>query len=85
MKNFFKNNFLDLFGVDEEFRQFIFDLYLPLLEEHIGHISLSILEKAELLENAVGTVLKLFYAFFWQESIIDLGGIIQNFKSELYT
>ena len=85
IENFFKNNFLDLFGVDEEFRQFIFDLYLPLLDEHIGHISLSILEKAELLENAVGTVLKLFYAFFWQESIIDLGGIIQNFKPELYT
>ena len=63
-----------MFGVDEEFRLFIFELYLPLLDEYIGHISLSILEKAELLENTIGTIIKFLYAFFWQESIIDLGG-----------
>ena len=55
-------------------KDFIFELYLPLLQEHIGHIKLSILEKAELTENTIGSVVKLLYAFLWQEHVIDLGG-----------
>ena len=60
--------------MDEETRDFIFETYLPLLDLNIGHIHLSILENAELSENTLGTVIKLLYAFLWQESIIDLGG-----------
>ena len=66
--------YLDLLGVDEEMKDFIFGLYLPLLEEHIGHIKLTVLEKAELLENTIGTVTKLLYGFVWQEEVIDFGG-----------
>jgi len=66
---------MDLFGVPNEMREFIFDSYLPLLDQHIGHINLSLLEKAQLSENTIGTLIKLLYAFFWQESIIDLGGL----------
>lgn len=66
---------MDLLGVGQEDREFIFDLYLPLLDEHIGHIDLTLEESAELLENTIGTVIKLLYGFFWQESIIDLTGI----------
>lgn len=66
--------FSDLFGVPNEMREFIFNSYLPLLDQHIGHINLSLLEKAQLSENTIGTLIKLLYAFFWQESIIDLGG-----------
>ena len=65
---------MDLFGLNPEEKKFIFELYLPLLEEHIGHIDLTLEESAELFENTMGTVIKLLYAFFWQESIIDLGG-----------
>ena len=60
--------------MDEGTRDFIFETYLPLLNLNIGHIHLSILENAELSENTLGTVIKLLYAFLWQESIIDLGG-----------
>ena len=37
-------------------------------------VQLSVLEKAQLLENTLGTVTKLLFAFFWQEKVIDLGG-----------
>ena len=64
-----------MLGVEEEDKEFIFELYLPLLQENIGHIQLSILEKAELTENTIGSVIKLLYAFVWQEHVIDFGGI----------
>ena len=69
---------MDLLGVKPEEKEFIFDLYLPLLEEQIGHIDLTLEESAELFENTIGTVTKLLYAFFWQESIIDLGGLNES-------
>ena len=68
-------SFSDLLGIEEEDKDFIFELYLPLLQEKIGHIQLSVLEKAELTENTIGSVIKLLYAFLWQEHVIDFGGI----------
>ena len=65
-----KNSILDLLGVGEKDKEFIFSTYLPVLEENIGHIELSLLEKAELSENTLGTVIKLLYAFVWQEGVI---------------
>ena len=71
----------DLLGIDEEIEAFIYDSYLPVLEKHIGHIDLDLLESAELLENTIGTVIKLLYAFVWQENVIDLGG---TFITEIF-
>ena len=65
-----QNSLLDLLGVGEKDKEFIFSTYLPVLEENIGHIELSLLEKAELSENTLGTVTKLLYAFVWQEGVI---------------
>ena len=65
-----QNSILDLLGVGEKDKEFIFSTYLPVLEESIGHIELSLLEKAELSENTLGTVIKLLYAFLWQEGVI---------------
>ena len=48
--------------------------FLPQLEVQTHNVSLTTLEKAEVLENTAGTLIKIFFAFFWQESIIDLGG-----------
>lgn len=66
---------LDILGVDDKSKEFILEHYLPLLDEKIGHIELTLLEKAELFENSFGTVIKLLYGFVWQENI-DLGGKI---------
>ena len=66
--------FLDLFGVSNQDKEFFLDHYLPRLEVQTQNVTLTVLERAEVLENAAGTLIKIFYAFFWQESIIDLGG-----------
>ena len=66
----------DLFGFTEDQKEFFTDHYLPLLDREMEEISLSLVEKAQLSENTIGTVTKLLYAFLWQEKTIDLGGII---------
>ena len=65
---------MDLLGVSPEDKEFFLSAYLPALQNATENVSISVLEKAELLENTAGTVLKLFYAFVWQEEVIDLGG-----------
>ena len=63
-----------MFGVSGQDKEFFLDHYLPTLEVQTHNVSLTVLEKAEVLENTAGTLIKIFFAFFWQESIIDLGG-----------
>ena len=65
-----------MFGFTEDQKEFFTDHYLPLLDREMEEISLSLVEKAQLSENTIGTVTKLLYAFLWQEKTIDLGGII---------
>ena len=55
--------FLDLLGVSPEDNKFFLEDYLPLLEAVNENVSITMLEKAELLENTAGTVLKLLSAF----------------------
>jgi len=68
--------FLDLLDVPPEDKTFLLEDYLPLLNNVTQDSSLSSLEKAELLESTTGTVLKLMFAFVWQEATLDLGDII---------
>ena len=58
--------FLDLLGVGDQDREFFISSYLPELEAATQSINLTSLERAELLENTLGTVVKLLYAFVWQ-------------------
>ena len=58
--------------MDEESKEFIFGIYMPTLYQHIGHIELSLVEKAELFENTIGSAIKLLYAFFWQEHVVPI-------------
>ena len=48
----------------KEDQEFLLSVYLPLLTELTDTFPLTVLEKAELLENTVGTVIKLLFAFF---------------------
>merc|ERR1711936_509573 len=68
--------FMDLLGMSLEDKQFFLEDFLPLLDKVTENVSVSALEKAEILENTAGTVLKLMYAFVWQEATLDLGDII---------
>ena len=65
-----------MFGFTEDQKEFFIDHYLPLLDTEMENITLSVLEKAQLSENTIGTVTKLLYAFLWQEKTIDLGGML---------
>ena len=66
----------DLFGFTDDQKEFFIAHYLPLLDREMEDLTLSVLEKAQLSENTIGTVTKLLYAFLWQEKTIDLGGIL---------
>jgi hypothetical protein len=67
---------MDALGVLPEDKKFFLENYMPLLYNATKDVSISVLEKAELLENTSATVLKLLYAFAWQEGTFDLGDII---------
>ena len=58
-----------------EDQEFLLSVYLPMLRDVTDNYRLTVLEKAELLENTVGTVMKLLFAFVWQEAVIDLNGL----------
>ena len=64
----------------KEDQEFLLTVYLPLLTELTDTFPLTVLEKAELLENTVGTVMKLLFAFVWQEAVIDLSGLSFRFS-----
>ena len=65
--------------MSEEEQTFFLSDYLPALAEITQDVQLSVLEKAQLLENTLGTVAKRLFAFFWQEKVIDLGGEADSF------
>merc|ERR1719244_1772782 len=61
---------MDLFNLPEEARTFIFDHYLPEIRAATEDISLGLLEKAQFQLDTVGTLIKLIYAFLWQEYVL---------------
>ena len=50
--------------------------FLPELRNATADVHLDLDEKTKLLKNTAGTVIKVMYAFVWQESILDLGDVI---------
>merc|ERR1719348_1692696 len=58
---------MDAFNLPEEARAFIFDVYLPEIRVGTADVSLGFLEHAQFQLNTVGTLIKLIYAFLWQE------------------
>jgi len=58
---------MDAFNLPNETRAFIFDVYLPEIRAGTADVSLGFLEHAQFQLNTVGTLIKLIYAFLWQE------------------
>merc|ERR1712033_105321 len=58
---------MDAFNLPNETRAFIFDVYLPEIRAGTADVSLGFLEHAQFQLNTVGTLVKLIYAFLWQE------------------
>merc|ERR1740131_859029 len=58
---------MDAFSLPNETRAFVFDVYLPEIRAGTTDVSLGFLEHAQFQLNTVGTLVKLIYAFLWQE------------------
>jgi hypothetical protein len=54
----------------EDLRQFCLIDYLAEVKAATSHIELSLAEKGQIEGNTIGTVLKLLYAFLWQEEVL---------------
>jgi len=58
---------MDAFNLPDDIRSFMFDQYLPEIRLATADINLGVLEKGQFQLNTVGTLVKLIYAFLWQE------------------
>lgn len=58
---------MDAFNLPEEARAFVFDIYLPEIRVATADVSLGFIDHAQFQLNTVGTLMKLIYAFLWQE------------------
>jgi len=58
---------MDAFNLPDDIRSFMFDQYLPEIRLATADINLGLLEKGQFQLNTVGTLVKLIYAFLWQE------------------
>jgi len=58
---------MDAFGLPDDARAFIFDNYLPEIRLATADISFDSLELGHFQLNTVGTLMKIIYAFLWQE------------------
>jgi hypothetical protein len=54
----------------EDLRQFCLVDFMAEIRASTSHIQLSRAEKADLTGNLLGTVIKLVYAFLWQEEVL---------------
>ncbi|XP_023321882.1 uncharacterized protein LOC111696503 [Eurytemora carolleeae] len=69
---------MNLFNLPEEQREFIFNFYLPEIRNATSHIELNEVEKGELQGNIASTMIKLIYAFLWQEYVISESAFFLN-------
>ena len=60
----------------EDLRQFCLVDFLSEVREATSHIQLSLAEKGKIEGNTLGTILKLVYAFLWQEEVLVTSPIL---------
>lgn len=53
-------------------KDFYVNKFLPELEEGVKNVKVPILDKFKLLQRAIGLVIKLIYAFLYQEQYIPI-------------
>ena len=75
-------NLASIFGVPEDHINFIMKQYLPELREAGEGFDLAILKKTVLVEDTVGSVIKLVYALLWQEEVFAQDGEDYIFLNE---
>ena len=74
---------LDLFNVNDALQDFFINSFLPELRNATSELHLELDQKTSLLKNMAGTLVKLIYAFVWQEDTFTFGDVI--FSHEVNT
>eukprot|EP00811_Abedinium_folium_P028354 NODE_4383_length_1898_cov_5.438171.p1 GENE.NODE_4383_length_1898_cov_5.438171~~NODE_4383_length_1898_cov_5.438171.p1 ORF type:complete len:486 (-),score=119.10 NODE_4383_length_1898_cov_5.438171:274-1731(-) len=59
---------IGLFGLDDSVKAFILTEYVPTVRASMAAVQLTSAEKAALVPKFAGTLMKLFWAFTWQEA-----------------
>ena len=67
---------LDLFHVDASTQDFFLNHFIPELRNATADFHLDLDQKASLLKNTAGTLIKLLYAFVWQEEFLHIDDIL---------
>jgi hypothetical protein len=62
-----------LFQLTPEVTAFLEHTFVPVIRGSMVNIQLTLAEKASVLSKGVGTIIKLLYAFMWQEGIFKYG------------
>lgn len=70
--------FMEAFGLKPEYQDFIMTKYIPEIRNLTADIDLGLVSEALFVEDGVTTVLKLVYAFLWQEEILTDNPIFLN-------
>jgi len=62
---------MSLFQLEEDVQSFILEEYVPTIRAATSDVHLTMDEKSTLLTKFAGTLVKLLYAFVWQEEIFQ--------------
>lgn len=69
--------------IPKEDADFIVNDYLPELKKSVGHVSLSLSDKKSLFNKLIGMLMKILYAFLWQEFFIPLPELYHPIPNKL--
>lgn len=59
---------------DVESQNFLIQKYLPELHEGVKHVNVSLIQKYDLFKKFVGVIVKILYAFAFQEHYLQIPG-----------
>eukprot|EP00450_Noctiluca_scintillans_P003820 CAMPEP_0194496218 /NCGR_PEP_ID=MMETSP0253-20130528/13563_1 /TAXON_ID=2966 /ORGANISM="Noctiluca scintillans" /LENGTH=537 /DNA_ID=CAMNT_0039337589 /DNA_START=65 /DNA_END=1678 /DNA_ORIENTATION=- len=66
---------MSAFGLSDKDQQFMVGTYLPAIRGALAQVEVSLAEKVALVPKFVGTLLKILYAFVWQEHVFKYGAL----------
>jgi len=66
---------MSVFGISHLDQKFLMQTYLPALRGALAGVPMTFEERAALVPKMLGTLMKLLYAFIWQEHLVRYGAL----------
>jgi len=66
---------MSAFGLSDEVQKFLLNTFIPTIRDATADINLSLKQRGELVSKFAGTLVKLLYAFMWQEQVVKYNAI----------